>query len=190
MTRVPPAPSISGQNRVPGSEDMEVSMRGQKEAPITRRREPAGEPRYSRILVGTDGSACSKEAARHAVYLAKTLGARLYALNAVDVERAFHVGIHFGEAVAELRGAGKEATGAVKAMASSSGVDCEEILIDGRPHKTIVRVSDEVEADLIVLGAVGLTGLERTLLGSEAERVLHLSKRPVLLVQDSPGSPA
>lgn len=140
---------------------------------------------YRRILVGTDGSDCSARAAAHAVYLARELGARLYAVNAVNVERAFSAGIHFGEAVAELEQAGKEAIAAVKVMAGAAGVECEEILASGKPHRAIIQLSDEVDADLVVVGSTGMTSLERALIGSESESLMRYSKRPVLLVHES-----
>jgi nucleotide-binding universal stress UspA family protein len=140
---------------------------------------------YRRILVGTDGSACSVRAASHAVYLARELGARLYALNSVNVERAFGTGIHFAGAVRELERAGKDATAAVKAMADASGVECEEILSSGRPHRAIIEASDEVDADLVVVGSTGMTSLERALIGSESEKLMRLSRRPVLLVREA-----
>ena len=45
---------------------------------------------------------CSALAATDAVYLAETLGPRLYDFDTVDVRCAFHAGIHVGEAVADL----------------------------------------------------------------------------------------
>lgn len=141
--------------------------------------------RYRRILVATDGSDCSTLAATHAVYLAETLGARLYALYSVDVQRAFHVGIHFGEAVAELERFGHEAVGAVRVLAEKRGLACEEIVAAGAPHRSIIRTSDEIGADLIVLGSTGMTSLERALIGSESQKVLLYSERPVLLVRES-----
>ena len=141
-------------------------------------------PEYRRILVGTDGSACSARAASHAIYLAQSLGARLYVLYAVNVERAFHAGIHFGEAVAELEEFGKNAVGAVMVEATEKGVECEEIFLSGRPHRAIIETSEEIGANLVVLGLTGMTALGRTLLGIESERVLHHCKRPVLLVHE------
>ena len=137
---------------------------------------------YRRILVGTDGSACSERAAAHAVYLARSLGARLYAVNSVNVERAFSAGIHFGEAVTELENTGREATAAIRAMADAADVECEEILKSGRPHRMIIQTADEVDADLIVVGSTGMTSLERALIGSESENLMRFSKRPVLIV--------
>ncbi|MEJ7843118.1 MAG: universal stress protein [Rubrobacter sp.] len=140
---------------------------------------------YRTVLVGTDGSDCSARAAAHAVYLARELGARLCALYSVNVERAFSSGIHFGEAVSELERDGKGATAAVKAMAGAAGVECGEILTSGRPHRAIIRVSDEVDADLIVVGSTGMTSLERAVIGSESESLMRLSKRPVLIVHEA-----
>jgi nucleotide-binding universal stress UspA family protein len=140
--------------------------------------------RYRRILVATDGSDCSTLAATHAVYLAETLGARLYALYSVDVQRAFHVGIHFGEGVVELEKFGHEAVGAVRVLAEERGLACEEIVAEGTPHRSIIRASDEIGADLIVLGSTGMTSLERALIGSESQKVLLYSERPVLLVRE------
>lgn len=139
---------------------------------------------YQRILVGTDGSKCSANAAAHAVYLASELGARLYALYSVNVERAFHAGVYFGEAMTELEQAGKEATAAVKDMAGAAGVECEEILASGKPHRALIKKSDQVGADLIVVGSTGMTSLERALIGSESEALMRHSKRPVLLVHE------
>jgi nucleotide-binding universal stress UspA family protein len=140
--------------------------------------------KYSKILVGIDGSACSLHAARHAVYLAAELGAELFALNAINVERAFHAGIHFGEAVAELEGLGKKALRDVKDIAAEKGVRCEEMPVRGRPHKALIEASEDVGVDLIIVGSTGMTSVERVLLGSESEKVVHYAKCPVLVVRE------
>jgi nucleotide-binding universal stress UspA family protein len=141
--------------------------------------------RYQRILVATDGSECSVRAAAHALYLAESLGARLFTLHSVNVQRAFHMGIHFGEAVTDLRRFGQNAIDTVREMAEERSLEFEEILVDGVLHRSIIRVSDEIGADLIVLGSTGMTSLERALIGSESQKVLLHSKRPVLLVHES-----
>lgn len=55
---------------------------------------------------------------------------------------------------------------------------------EGYPPETIVRVADEVDADLIVMGTRTRTHtiLGRFFLGSTAQSVLQLSDRPVLVV--------
>jgi len=53
----------------------------------------------------------------------------------------------------------------------------------GHPAETIVRVAAEREADLIVMGTHGRTGLQHVLLGSVAEKVVRLAPCPVLTVR-------
>ena len=82
---------------------------------------------YSRILVATDGSTCSALAGRHAIYLAERLGAELFVLYAVNLARAFHAGVHYGEAVAELERFGKEATTRIREMAEKRGCGARSV---------------------------------------------------------------
>ncbi len=49
------------------------------------------------ILLATDGSKASLHTAERAVHLAGRLGAKLYILYAIDKDRAFHAGIHYGD---------------------------------------------------------------------------------------------
>jgi nucleotide-binding universal stress UspA family protein len=61
----------------------------------------------------------------------------------------------------------------------------------GQPAETIVRVAQERNADLIVMGTHGRTGLQHVLLGSVAEKVVRLAPCPVLTVRyklDAPQS--
>lgn len=139
-------------------------------------------PGSPKLLLATDGSYASLRAAEHAVFLAGVLGAKLYALYVVDEDRAFRTGIHYGEAVGELARDGREALGEVAALAAASGVEHEEVLVEGRPREAIAGVAEAVGADYVVLGSHGETGIGRALLGSVSEGVFHLSKRPVLIV--------
>lgn len=59
-------------------------------------------------------------------------------------------------------------------------------LVEAAPAEAILRTARQVEADLVVLGTHGRTGLQRLLLGSVAERVLRECDRPVLAVRPGP----
>ena len=146
----------------------------------------------TRILVATDGSKASFHAAERAVHLAGHLGAKLYVLYAIDKDRAFHAGIHYGEDLRELERAGKEATEKVAALAQKHGVECEKLVVEGgRAARTIVWEAQEVGADYIVMGAEGMSRLESVLVGNVAQQVLRLADRTVLLVggKRSPDDP-
>jgi len=140
-------------------------------------------PKYSNILVPTDGSEYSFYAAKHAVYLAKECGAKLYALNVVNAPLAFHAGIHYAESKAEMEKAGEEAVHKIKSLCGENGVECEGMIVEGQPTEAIVEVADKIEADCIVIGSIGMSALERVLIGSVSDGVLKHAKCPVLMVR-------
>lgn len=67
-------------------------------------------------------------------------------------------------------------------MAAGAGVQCDKLVAKGDPSMELLRISQESGMDLLVLGSVGRSGLEKFLLGSVAENVVRHSKAPVLLV--------
>jgi nucleotide-binding universal stress UspA family protein len=138
------------------------------------------------VLVATDGSEVSLRAGEYAVRLASSLGAKLFVLYVVDEHLLFHSGIHYGEFVARLSEDGREATGKVRALAEETGVECEELIVFGRPEQTILSVAEEVGADPIFLGAEGMTKLEHAFIGSVSEEALRRANRTVLVVGGHP----
>ena len=146
---------------------------------------------YRRILVPVDGSATSKRGLTHALELAKTLGAHVRVLNVVD-ERFFVPGAPGfpadTDAVLELmRADGRKALTDARAAAGAAGVPVETDMIESGGRHASEMIVDDIQtsgADLVVMGTHGRRGLNRLLMGSDAERVLHDSPVPVLLVRD------
>jgi nucleotide-binding universal stress UspA family protein len=68
-------------------------------------------------------------------------------------------------------------------QASTGEVDLTTAVESGTPHSVILRYADEADADLVVMGTHGRTGVERYLLGSVAEKVVRLSDVPVMTVR-------
>jgi nucleotide-binding universal stress UspA family protein len=64
----------------------------------------------------------------------------------------------------------------------AQGVLCDTHLMEGTPHVEIVNRAQAIGADLIVMGTHGHGGFAHAVLGSVAERVLHRSRIPVLVV--------
>ncbi len=56
-------------------------------------------------------------------------------------------------------------------------------LVIGLPVTRILEVAAEVDAQLIVMGSAGRTGMSRLLLGSKAEKAVQLSPIPVTIVK-------
>lgn len=138
-------------------------------------------PTYRRVLIATDGTEASAQAARHALALAQRFGAEVEALFAVEVD--YHTGIHLREEVAELEQAGQRALDQVEALGAEVGLPVTRLLVRGDPGPTIVRLAGERGADLIVLGAHRMGRLERVLLGSVSHYVANNADIPVLLVR-------
>jgi nucleotide-binding universal stress UspA family protein len=57
------------------------------------------------------------------------------------------------------------------------------LLVKGLPSARILEVSEQERASLIVLGSQGLTGLKHLMVGSVAERVVHMAPIPVTVVK-------
>ena len=57
------------------------------------------------------------------------------------------------------------------------------MLLEGHPADEIVKFAEQNDIEMIVMGTLGKTGLDRFLLGSVAENVVRHSKIPVLVVR-------
>lgn len=62
--------------------------------------------------------------------------------------------------------------------------DVNTILRQGDTKQTVLKVADELDADLIVMGSRGLGRLQSILANSASQYVFQLSTRPMLLVRD------
>ena len=142
---------------------------------------PVGSARPT-FLVATDGSECSLHAGERAVLLSGLVGAKLLVLYVVEVERAYQSGSYHGGPPEELARAGREATGKIATLAAEGGVECEEIIVEGRPAQVILEKAREKRADYVLMGVEGMSRPARALLGSTSQEVLRHADRPVLLV--------
>jgi nucleotide-binding universal stress UspA family protein len=142
--------------------------------------------RIERILVAIDFSPHSEKALKHAIGLAKSLDAELHLVHAYHV--ALPVGPPNQVAVppqfwTDIREAADRRLQETLRGVEAEGIQCVGHLTAMSPAPGISETADEVEADLIVMGTRGNTGLRHVLLGSVAERTLRLSNVPVLTVK-------
>ncbi len=154
---------------------------------------------YQRILVPLDGTDCSEAALPHAHALAEKFGAELILLRVVEPSGIPPVpptesGLWVSGAVVspdeeERREASAQAyiTQLAARYREQGGVVTE--VEWGGAADQIAHCAQEHGADLIVMGTHGRHGLERLLLGSTAENLLHQTSIPLLLVKHPPTSP-
>ncbi|WP_319508666.1 universal stress protein [uncultured Methanolobus sp.] len=140
---------------------------------------------YKKIFIATDGSTQNRKAIQHSIELAKLSGAKLYAGYVVDTAAFASIPMDSGwEMMYELlEQEANVATESVGEMAKGAGIPFEMVTLEGNPSHEIIEFADNNDIDLIVLGTLGKTGLDRFLLGSVAEKVTRNSKVPVLVVR-------
>lgn len=141
-----------------------------------------------RILVATDGSDLSAKAVTTAVELASALGAELVACTVLPVYPYAGIGESSGVAAEDYQAqAGAEASDRLaqaERIARDAGVECHtSMLEDDEPHRAIIGAADKHECGLIVMASHGRRGLQGLVLGSETQRVLTHTQRPVLVVR-------
>ena len=140
---------------------------------------------FKNIILATDGSKYSENAVEYAVELANISRARISAIYVVDTGAFATIPMDAAwENMYELlKTEGNEATEKVEAEAKRSDVEVECFVVEGHPAEEIVKLSETIPADLIVMGTLGKRGLDRFLLGSVAEKVSRTSKVPVMIVR-------
>lgn len=139
---------------------------------------------YDKIMIATDGSKQVEKAIETAIELAKLTGARLYAVYVIP--SAGYAPRNFGweESLREiLEAEAKKAVTFVEEAGKASGIEVEPVILDGHPADRIMEFAEQEGMNLIVMGTLGRTGIDRFLLGSISEKVLRHSKVPVMVVK-------
>ena len=147
---------------------------------------------YKRILVPVDGSAPSLIGLKHAIALAKEQRASVHVLNVVDdlvmapVMMEPSAAGYMADAIDAMRAEGRKVLTKAAAAAKASGVKAKTVQLESRGQAVsdaILAEARRSRADIIVMGTHGRRGLNRLLLGSDAERVLRDAPVPVLLTR-------
>jgi nucleotide-binding universal stress UspA family protein len=139
---------------------------------------------FERIMIATDGSKHSERAAEVGIELARLSGGAITIVYVADTGRLSHLPEDM--ALASIRDLlireGEDATSYVDEMAKRAAVPSTKMVVEGNPGEELLKLSSESGFDVVVMGSVGRTGLDKFLLGSVAEKVVRNSKLPVLTV--------
>jgi len=140
------------------------------------------------FLLPTDFSDCAKKAALEALKLTESFSGRVVFLHVVDLYPLYTVGYadEFGVPVPLP----PPAPGLIESEWQDflSGlplekVEWEKCTEEGEVATTILQQAEKKQADLIVMGTHGRTGLEYMLLGSVAEKIVRRAAYPVLTIR-------
>ena len=144
---------------------------------------------FKHILLATDGSPASGHAAQLAVDLARVHGAKLTAVYVVDPYPYLGIGeanpLGFQAYMSAAQEHAADAHAAVLALCEREPrVPFQARLVeDVAAASGIVQSARQVEADLVVVGSHGRTGVARLMLGSVASKVVAESPIPVLVAR-------
>lgn len=133
-----------------------------------------------KILLATDGSRDAVRATEAATDLAKRAGSELHVVHVWhDVPGFAHKFVK-----AELRRQGREKLDEqVRGIEELGGTVAQAHLRGGRTSNEIIALSEEIGAGLLVLGSRGLGTVQRILMGSHSEEIVHHSRVPVLVLR-------
>lgn len=136
---------------------------------------------YDTILVPTDGSRCANRAVEYGLELADEFGATVEFLYVVATDRGAES--EWDVVVERFEEAGERALDDAHERAAERGVVANRHLRRGSPSTVIVESAGEYDADVIVMGTCGRTGVSRIFRpGSTTERVIRQSAIPVTVV--------
>lgn len=151
-----------------------------------------GAVNFKKIMIATDGSDCSRLAADKGIELARLSGGMVYAVFVVSTASLSMDGDYFSsmgvnpywELIYDsLKNQGQKALDYVKDLGKMKGINVESVLLEGHPADELIQYAEENKMDIIVMGTLGRTGLDRLLLGSVAGNLVRHSKVPVMVVR-------
>ncbi len=142
---------------------------------------------FKHILLPIDGSEASNRAVDKGAELAKTLGAEVTLMTAIEQHPAGLMGevyrAHDNPMRQAARDAGAHWLQQAKARLAKYDVTPHELIMqDQTVAQGILDAVKSSGADLIVMGSHGAGALERLLIGSQTQRVLAQTSVPVLVL--------
>ncbi len=142
---------------------------------------------FTKILLPTDFSECSAEAAKVARRLAEQFGSRITVLHVLDEPAAldpmFRGDVPLELLRSRMENFARESMETFLAAHFQGFGNFETVFVSGIPWREIIRNARETGAGLIVIGTHGRTGVEHVIFGSTAEKVVRMAPCPVFSVR-------
>jgi nucleotide-binding universal stress UspA family protein len=139
------------------------------------------------ILFPTDFSQGARAAMDHAISLSKDYDARLILLYVIQdisiAEWYIPSTLSVTDLVEDMQKSAWQEMDKWAAEAAAKTKNVEKIVMRGVPFVEIIKTAKEKNADMIVIGTHGRTGIDHMLFGSTAEKVVRKAPCPVLAVR-------
>lgn len=146
------------------------------------------DPLIQKIILATDFSDASKDASYHALLLAQTYNADLKALHVFNpkplgIPHPYKKKKNRDQEQEDLEKTRQRGRDILNELADSFHVKADTIFAEGDAGPEIVRIAEELNTDLLVVGTHGYTGWNRLALGSVAEYVVRNAPCAVLTIK-------
>ena len=141
---------------------------------------------YKKIVVGIDGSVEATKAFEKAITIAKTNDAELILVNVIDLRAYQSLSTYGGAVLADDTQKGAEnLIDDYANEAKQAGLHNIRKRVEFGSPKTLlgITIPTEEKADLIVLGATGLSYIERVFIGSVAQYIINRAPCDTLIVR-------
>lgn len=142
---------------------------------------------FKTILFATDFSESSDFACQYALTLATKFGSRLLVVHVINEPvdlRGFYVPhISFDKLEEEIEEGARKMMEKFCRIQLKDFANFETFILPGIPYDEIINKATGEEADLIIMGTHGRTGLDHVLFGSTAEKVVRKSPIPVMTIR-------
>jgi nucleotide-binding universal stress UspA family protein len=139
-----------------------------------------------RIMIPLDGSDLARSAIQPAVEIAERAEADLLLLTAMEPASDAYAMVAHTDLLTALDTALQAERQELGADPRLAGHTVNALVAEGMPADVIVDVAAHREIDLIVMATHGRSGLSRWALGSVADKVLHSTTVPLVLVRVPP----
>jgi nucleotide-binding universal stress UspA family protein len=145
------------------------------------------------ILIAVDKSGYKEKIISYAITLAKSLGAEIIAIHVIDKSSlgaagdllGYYRGGNIGVYEMEMRKKGEIILAEVEATVRKNGnINVTgAVLVDSSVANAIINYAENKKVDLILIGARGMAGIEKFILGGVASKVISHAQCPVLAIR-------
>ncbi len=149
-----------------------------------------------RVAYAWDGSACAEQAAHALMDWGVFAASEIHVISVADAALPWWADVDtvgeevvaaaYEEAAEPSRTQHEQLARDMANRLQEAGLEARPERRDGDPAEQIVNVAESWEADLVVMGTHGRTGLRRLLMGGVARNVLHHAPCSVLIVREQP----
>lgn len=137
------------------------------------------------ILVAFDGSESAIKGVRTAIELSRAMGAQLelvYVLPPILLPPSV-----YADTIQKIEEGNREAAQDVLKLGAKivtdAGATCDTVMLHGAPAEAMADLALAERFWGVVIGAKGHNALSRVMLGSVADRLVHICSKPVLVVR-------